>query len=138
MKRAFAWWGPPLAVAGIVSYFLFFSRFPDLRDFPWVNLPAVLIGAALSAVGTRAILSDPGAAWKKVLASLGLFLSVGLAALFPWYLFIATSDLPGEAGVVRVNSAAPSFRLLDQHGLPVTLSDYRGYKVVLVFYRGHW
>jgi cytochrome oxidase Cu insertion factor (SCO1/SenC/PrrC family) len=40
---------------------------------------------------------------------------------------------------VKAGDAAPDFTLEDQDGKPVTLSDYRGQKtVVLVFYRGHW
>ena len=138
MKRNLAWFGPLLTVLGFVSYFLYFSRFPTLRDFPWVNLPAVVAGAALSALGTAAVFSAGAANWKKGLAVAGLALSLGLGAYYPWYLFVTTADLPGEEGVVRVNQEAPSFRLLDQHGLPVALTDYRGYNVVLVFYRGHW
>lgn len=40
---------------------------------------------------------------------------------------------------VKVAEAAPDFTLEDQDGKPVTLSDYRNKKsVVLVFYRGYW
>ncbi|ACZ89739.1 peroxiredoxin [Streptosporangium roseum] len=35
---------------------------------------------------------------------------------------------------VEVGSPAPDFELKDQHGTPVKLSDYRGRKVVLIFY----
>ncbi|MFF5208083.1 peroxiredoxin [Streptosporangium sp. NPDC000396] len=35
---------------------------------------------------------------------------------------------------VEVGSPAPDFELKDQHGTPVKLSDYRGKKVVLIFY----
>jgi mycoredoxin-dependent peroxiredoxin len=35
---------------------------------------------------------------------------------------------------VEVGDRAPDFELKDQHGAPVKLSDYRGKKVVLVFY----
>jgi peroxiredoxin len=35
---------------------------------------------------------------------------------------------------VEVGDRAPDFELKDQHGAPVKLSDYRGRKVVLVFY----
>ena len=38
------WLGPLISVAGTVSYFQFFARFPALRDFPWINLPLVVIG----------------------------------------------------------------------------------------------
>jgi len=34
--------------------------------------------------------------------------------------------------------AAPEFALLDQKGQSVSLSDFRGKKLVLVFYRGYW
>ncbi len=40
---------------------------------------------------------------------------------------------------VKAADPAPDFTLEDQDGKPVTLSDYRGKKtVVLVFYRGYW
>jgi mycoredoxin-dependent peroxiredoxin len=35
---------------------------------------------------------------------------------------------------VEVGDSAPDFELTDQHGGPVKLSDFRGKKVVLVFY----
>ncbi len=41
----------------------------------------------------------------------------------------------GPSGVTAaVGSAAPDFALKDQHGTPVKLSEYRGKKVVLIFY----
>ena len=40
---------------------------------------------------------------------------------------------------VRVGQQAPDFTLEAAGGRPITLSDYRGRKrVVLVFYRGQW
>lgn len=46
---------------------------------------------------------------------------------------------PADTGRVAVGEQAPDFTLLSRDGRPVTLSDYRGRKdVVLVFYRGHW
>ena len=38
----------------------------------------------------------------------------------------------------RVGEPAPAFTLSDQNGNVVRLSDARGHKVVLVFYRGYW
>jgi peroxiredoxin len=35
---------------------------------------------------------------------------------------------------VEVGDSAPDFQLTDQHGTPVKLSDFRGKKVVLIFY----
>ncbi len=40
---------------------------------------------------------------------------------------------------VKVGDPAPDFTLETETGAPVTLSQFRGKKsVVLVFYRGHW
>mgnify|MGYP003933340915 CR=1 FL=1 len=46
--------------------------------------------------------------------------------------------LPVDTGRVAVGDTAPDFTLLDRHGEPVTLSDLRGRRIVLVFYRGFW
>ena len=49
-------------------------------------------------------------------------------------------DLPGtDLERVQAGDLAPDFTLVSLAGPPVTLSDFRGRKnVVLVFYRGHW
>jgi cytochrome oxidase Cu insertion factor (SCO1/SenC/PrrC family) len=49
-------------------------------------------------------------------------------------------DLPPvDLERVRQGQVAPDFTLASLDGPPVTLSDFRGEKnVVLVFYRGHW
>lgn len=49
------------------------------------------------------------------------------------------ADLPPtDLERVQVGQPAPDFRLPDHKGQTHTLSDYRGQKVVLVFYRGYW
>lgn len=49
------------------------------------------------------------------------------------------ADLPPvDTGRVAVGDTAPDFTLLDPRGDPVTLSDLRGRRIVLVFYRGFW
>ncbi len=46
---------------------------------------------------------------------------------------------PADLNRVQVGQPAPDFTLESMDGNPVTLSDFRGKKrVVLVFYRGHW
>lgn len=49
-------------------------------------------------------------------------------------------DLPPiEPERVAVGDVAPDFTLPAHEGGPVTLSDFRGKRdVLLVFYRGHW
>jgi cytochrome oxidase Cu insertion factor (SCO1/SenC/PrrC family) len=46
---------------------------------------------------------------------------------------------PTDLERVRVGELAPDFTLEAFEGSPITLSDFRSKKnVVLVFYRGHW
>jgi cytochrome oxidase Cu insertion factor (SCO1/SenC/PrrC family) len=46
---------------------------------------------------------------------------------------------PTDLNRVRIGQAAPDFTLEAMDGKPITLSDFRGKKsVILVFYRGYW
>lgn len=61
----------------------------------------------------------------QIVAKLGPVDSVGLQPL--------------DTGRVAVGTAAPDFTLEAKDGGTVTLSQFRGKKmIVLVFYRGHW
>lgn len=134
-----AWLGPIVTFVGAVSYFVYFVRFPDLRDFPRVNLPLVGIGVILSIVGLDRAFRVPGHGLKsKVFASIGGLASVGLAALFCFYIFSLSYQMPATDGVVEVSQPAPEFSLQDQNKQVVKLADYRGKKLVIAFYRGHW
>jgi len=47
--------------------------------------------------------------------------------------------LPTDLERVQVSMLAPDFTLEDEKGTPITLSQFRGEKnVILVFYRGRW
>jgi AhpC/TSA family protein len=47
--------------------------------------------------------------------------------------------VPASRPLVAVGASVPDFTLPDAAGRPVSLSDYRGKKpVILVFYRGYW
>jgi hypothetical protein len=133
------WFGPILVFAAAISYFLFFARFPVLRDFPWVNLPLVLIGFAISARVTWIALKKTGYSLvRKISAALGLLFSAAVAALFSYYIFILSYQMPDTKDVVDVGEIAPDFTLPDQSGQPIRFTELLGSKVVLVFYRGHW
>jgi len=46
---------------------------------------------------------------------------------------------PTDLNRIKIGQAAPDFTLQDTDGKPITLSDFRDKKsVVLVFYRGYW
>jgi len=123
---------------GAVSYFIVFARFPVLRDFPWVNLPVVLIGFVVAVVAAWRPFAQPRVYGGKVLAIVSFILSLFIAALFNSYVFYISYQLPPPSSLTTNLDVAPDFVLPDAHGKPVRLSDFQGRKVVLTFYRGHW
>lgn len=132
------WIGLTTAFVGFVSYFLVFARFPLLRDFPWVNLPLVVAGAALSALAVLRAWREPRVYRGKVLGVIGLALSLILALGLATYVFWLSYQLPEPTEKTLGLVEAPDFALASAAGGEVRLSDYRGRKVVLVFYRGFW
>ena len=80
-----------------------------------------------------------------------LALGAGLALMLGAWLFLRPPeprplgpydghDLSGlDTGRVAVGDVAPDFTLVSYAGPPMTLSDFRGDKnIVLQFYRGYW
>lgn len=123
------WIGPAVTLAGALTYFSFFSRFPPLRDFPWVNLPLVAIGLALTVVAAIRPWRRPARFRGRWLAIPALAFSGLVAAGFAAYVFVISSSMPGPTALTTSLELAP-----DVAGL----SAYRGRSVVLVFYRGYW
>ena len=68
--------------------------------------------------------------------------SVCLLAVLPLAAQLGPKDglnlPPVDLERVKVGTSAPDFRLHSADGQAVSLSDYRGKTVVLVFYRGYW
>jgi AhpC/TSA family len=130
-----------------------------------VSAPKLAVAALVLSLGTVgayggliAALSFPlRPAWY--LGALGLAVVLALAAVWRarrWLtvsalavsvLFLVAAGLfnfvamrvPMGRPLVAVGQPVPDFTLPDAAGRPVSLSDYRGKKpVVLVFYRGYW
>jgi len=132
------WLGPLVTLAGGISYFLVFARYAALRDFPWLNLPLVLAGLALSGVGLWRAWSPRTSYRGKLLGPAALAFSALVSFFFVFYVFAISFWLPDPTSTATELVEAPGFRLLDQAGRTVSLDDYRGRKVVLTFYRGFW
>jgi hypothetical protein len=124
-----------VAVAGVLSYFLLFYRWPVLRDTPWLNYALLALALALSASGMRAAWSRGPS--RRVLAGTGLVLSVAFSALFVWYVVALSADLPDPARGLPLGTPLPELALLDQGGERVELSRLEQ-PLVVVFYRGFW
>jgi len=132
------WVGFVITLVGALSYFMYFAQFAGLRDFPVLNLPIVFLGLILSGAGCWGVFRQGRSALGKGLAGVGFLLTLGLAGLFNFYIFSMSYGLPESPQATATEKPAPDFTLLDHNGQSVSLSDFRGRKVVLVFYRGYW
>jgi hypothetical protein len=136
-RKNMAWIGPLVTLFGVMSYFMWFSRYPLLRDFPWLNLPLVILGVVLSFLGVLAVFKDKKRG-PKIASGVGLVISGAFATLFLGYIFVLSSMLPSPQENTLAMIEAPAAALTDATGAVVNLTDYRGRKAVMVFYRGYW
>ena len=125
-----AWIGPLIALVGLVTYFTYAVKFPNLRDSAALNLFVVVLGVAVAGWGMFRKNN-----WKSWL---GLLTSGALAALLFGYVFVLSNQMPGAEPAATVGSAAPPLKLPDQTGRVVNLADFQDRRVVVVFYRGFW
>jgi hypothetical protein len=131
------WIGPIVTFLAVVTYFTFFTGFAWARDFPWINLPLVLLGLGISTAAWLRPLARPELWRGRFLGAAGLAVSLLLGGLFGWYVFFYSYGLP-PGDRARTLERAPEFRLPDAYGRTVELTEFRGRKVVLTFYRGYW
>ena len=142
------WAGFLLTLIASLSYVTFFVKFPETRDFPWVNLLLFLFAAMLVVVGIRRGFARDRAhpTRSKIVTSIVAALSALVVASFIFAIFIAARWLPASTGAPHVGQKVPEFTLSDANGRQVSLNQLisepiggqapKG--VLLVFYRGWW
>jgi len=160
MKRDWNWavWaGASLVFLGVISYPLFFVRFPALRDFPWANLPLIALGLVLIALGLVRAFRHSDLFRGKISGSVLAVLALAFSGFFLYGIFIgARHVLPASHGAPQVGQMAPDFTLRDSQNHPVNLtgalnspftpestaraatSAAKAAGVILIFYRGYW
>ena len=135
---AISWVGGIVSVGGLISYFLYFARFPDLRDTPWLNTSIIVLGMIISLYGLKVLYSNGRAFFSTLLTALPFILGIASLGLLLWYSYILSATMPTPKSPPLVGTKAPIFSLPDQNGKELKLSDLLGKRVVLVFYRGFW
>lgn len=132
------WIGPLIAVVGLMSYFLYFVRFPFFRDSAWLNLVLVSLGLGLSVRAWCQRRAQSQSVGARILAGSALGLSTLTAALLFFYVFSMSSQLPAIQSRTQELQTVPSIGLQDQSGDTIQLAetDDRGW--LISFYRGHW
>jgi hypothetical protein len=125
-----------LAVAALVLSLGTIGAYAGLiAALPFALRPAWYLGALGLAVVLALAAVWRARRWLTVSALAVSALILIAAGLFN---FVAMR-VPASQPLVVVGQAVPDFTLPDAAGRPVSLSDYRGKKpVVLVFYRGYW
>jgi len=132
------WIAPLIAIAGFLSYWGYFVRWPFLRDTGLLNLGLLLLALGLSVLGLRR--AWPRGLWRRVAGALGVLISTLLTGLFVAYCYVLSYGLPPTDGVVALGERLPEITLASYDGSPVDLaraSEGPG-PLVLVFFRGFW
>ena len=159
MKRSWnpmLWAGFFLVLVALISYPLFFIRFPVTRDFPWVNLLLIAVAVSLLAAGLSRAFRRPEAYRGKISGSILAVLTLLLVGFFLVGLFYITRQIPASHGAPQTGQVAPDFTLPDSMRNAVTLSNLLNSPFVandpsvagggsdhtaaaaLIFYRGYW
>jgi len=133
--RLLAFCGVGLTLLGVVGYFVVVLRFgaalPQVRNDAVPNWILIEMGMVLSAFSIAA--AGPG---RRGLPMALTALNVLVAGAFAGLLYDFSAVPPASGPSLGI--AAPSFTLLDQSRRNVSLADFRGKPLLLVFYRGHW
>lgn len=130
--------GPLLTAAGAFTHIGVIVKVPALADLPGLGLSIVLAGLGLTLWGFVRTFARRRTLVARVLGGVALALSVALASFFCAYVFVLSYGLPPATERALSIAQAPDFALADAEGRIVRSTDYRGRKLVLVFYRGYW
>jgi hypothetical protein len=118
-----------LAFGGFGGYFVAATRFAMWRRVPWEFIAVTAAGALLGAI---AFVSSPGLA-----TTIAALASAGVLAFSLWY-FLVYSQFGTREDRPRVGDSLPDFALPDSTGAMFRLSDRRGRRLLILFYRGDW
>ena len=134
------WAGFGITLFAILSYFLFFYKFPVTRDVPFVTYLLFVPAVVLLVVGVKRAYLQPQQYRGKISGPILSTISISLIGLFCYMVLVLTKDLPAASSALHPGQQAPDFTLADSTGKPVALSGIlkKNRAVVLVFYRGYW
>lgn len=130
----------------MVSYFLFFARFPVTRDVPWASWLLFAAGLLLLGVGLARAFRQPERYRGRIAGPIFGILSLAVLGFFLFFTTVGSRQLPAAtSSVAKVGGQAPDFTLPDPQGRPVRLHDLLGTGearsgswALLIFYRGYW
>lgn len=130
------WLGPVLAVAGFLSYYMFFVTWPIFRDTAWLNLLILGVAGFISIHGMRRGWSQ--GLWRKFAGVAGTTLSVLLTGVLMYYCYVLSYQLPSTDLVITEGKPLPAMRLEANDGRLIDIGEVGRDQLILVLYRGYW
>jgi hypothetical protein len=138
--------GFAICVLALLSYFLFFSRFPVTRDVPWASWLLFALGLGLVGAGLARAFRQPERYRGRVMGPILGVLSLAVLGLFLYATLVVSRQMPAATNLPQVGEKAPDFTLPDTQTRPVRLQNLLapaevgapGSWVLLIFYRGYW
>lgn len=129
-----------LSLLTMVSYFVFFVSYENLRDDPKILVIVSGVFAVLAVFGAGLAMKDKERkGGSKFSAGLLALLALGAASFFAAYVYHFAYQLPSAKKVIATKTKAPEFSLQDTTGKKRSLKEFNNKKnVLLVFYRGDW
>ncbi len=134
-----------VCAVALLSYPLFFYRFPITRDIPWVSWLLFAAGLAMVVAGILRAFRQPERYRGRVMGPVFGVLSLAVLGFFLFLTLFFSRQLPAGGSVAKVGGKAPDFTLSDTQGRPVRLYEIlqpaggaSGSWALLIFYRGYW
>ena len=112
------------------------GAFETLKAWAWLTTPLIVGGAALTCLLGPFVSRRAGMVPRSVAASTAVLAILG-ASLFLGYVHWLSYRLPEGSGVTP-GQMAPEFSATSPDGATFTLSEHRGKRIALIFYRGMW
>ncbi|MCB9766122.1 MAG: hypothetical protein H6739_40475 [Alphaproteobacteria bacterium] len=130
--------GPALSLLIVLGGWLHYLRLiPQERvpERPVAHMGVLGVGALLAVMSTIPGVTTGSLAVGLAALVLGA-IAVGGALYFP--ILLSQAPLPDGALVVSVGDPLPDFEAPDATGAVHRSADWRGSRVLLKFFRGHW
>ncbi|BBM84289.1 redoxin domain-containing protein [Candidatus Uabimicrobium amorphum] len=130
--------GFALSFAICFSYIAYFVYNEQVRDNPWAITLGSFCAAAIAVYGAIFTMRSTTRRTLKIVNFTLAFLAILFPVLFTLFVVKLSYDLPDKKLALQGDKVAPAFTLLDSQKRKVSLKDFSGKNLLVVFYRGHW
>ena len=141
MKKTTLWLpflGFVLSFVICFSYVAYFVFDEQVRDNPWAIIVGSFCAGAVAVYGAVFTVRHAARRALKIANFVFALLAVFFPIIFTLFVVKLSYDLPDQKLALQGDKVAPAFTLLDSAERKVSLKDFEGKNVLVVFYRGYW